>query len=404
MKNKLIIGALLALASTGALAQSNASSANGITYTDQYIIIDLEKTCWDRKAYTHCDLNDRGIPFVITGTRYSSSSYDPGGPATSKILTSIPVGKIDYNPVSGASYNGSWSGNTLSGRVYNETTSVTFPGNGVNEVNFSATNIVFPTKVYLNTGIPSFLTESFTSAGQILKSSYTGVLRNVTSFRNEIAKSHRGHLERFMQALSSGIALIDAKDGKNKPLYTVMDWRVQENSRLVVVFGTVLNELLTDYDDVDRLKVSIQSMRTLVDQLRLTYGWQRGLAGAVSKASSSLIEVVRLELQELASIKMAMGSGDFAVYMDLLRITRNLQAKVDASRSGDMKAQREIFELLDKWNEKTWQDEIGRLMNAGPDFKNLVLPKLSMLIYAMESISDLTEMEFIIPDRAQLNK
>lgn len=393
---------MLALTSLGSYAQT--LNASGITYTDQYIIIDLEKVCWSKKLYTRCDLNDKGIPFVLTGTPYNSSSYDPGGPHTSKIVTSIPVGKVDYNPVSGSSYNGTWSGNTLSGRAYSETTSVTFQGIGVTEVNFAAQNIVFPTKVYLNTGVPTFLRESFTSAGQILKSSYVGVLRNVTMFRGEIAKSHRGHLERFMQALSDGVALIDAKDSSGKLLYSVMDWRIQENSRLVVVFGTVLNELLTDYDDVERLKVSIQAMRTLVEQLRMTYGWQRGLAGTVSKASSSLIDVIRLELQELASIKMAMGAGDFAVYMDLLRITRNLQAKVDASRSGDMKAQREIFELLDKWNEKTWQDEMARLMNAGPDFKNLVVPKLSMLIFAMESISDLTEMEFIIPDRALLTK
>ncbi len=401
MKNLFISALMMATASWGALAQtSNANS--GITYTDQYIIIDMQKACYSQQGVAKCDLNQKGVPFVMIGT--GTNQYVTA-PNASKITSSVPIGKVEFDSPYGADYMGSWTGNTLSGRTANYTEVQEFPGMGVNELNFTnAQYHTYPTKVYLMTGIPVFLRESFTGAAQLLKSSYGGVLRNVTQFRGEIAKSHRGHLERFMQTLTDGISLIDAKDATGKLLYTVLDWRIQENSRLVVVFGTVLNELLTDYDDVERLKVSIQSMRTLVDQLRMTYGWQRGLAGTVSKASSSLIDVVRLELQELASIKMAMGSGEFAVYMDLLRITRNLQAKVDASRSGDMKAQREIFELLDKWNAKEWQDEMARLMNAGPDFKNLVVPKLSMLIFAMESIADLTEMEFTIPDRAQLDK
>jgi hypothetical protein len=60
--------------------------------------------------------------------------------------------------------------------------------------------------------------------------------------------------------------------------------------------------------------------------------------------------------------------------------------------------------MVDLWNGKLWQDEMGRLMNAGPDFKNLVIPKLSMLLYAIESIADLSEQDFIIPDRATLGK
>ncbi len=258
-------------------------------------------------------------------------------------------------------------------------------------------------KIYFNNGIPTSLNSSLSTAISILRGSYVGVNRNLENFRNEIAKSHRGHLDRLADALATGIALTSAKDEKTgKPKYSIVDWRIQENSRLIVVFGTVLNELLTDYDDVERLKTSIRAMRTLVDQLRLSYGWEKGLAGTVSKASSSLIDVVRLELQELASIKMAMGSTDFQIYLDLLKITRTLQAKVDASRSGDMKAQREIFDMVDLWNGKAWQDEMSRLMNAGPDFKNLVVPKLSMLLYAIESITDLSEQDFIIPDRKLL--
>lgn len=394
---KKLLSILLSLGAFSAVAQTQAVSP--ITYTDQHIVIDVALACYSKGQTQLCDLTSFGINLKLAGSG-TRNDYTPYQYQKQTITSSIPIVKITTKC---ANYCGAWSGNILTGE-YGGNSSKEFPLPGFNELILQPSSFTQIDKIYLSTGIPSFLRESFTSAGQILKSSYVGVLRNVTAFRTEIAKSHRGHLERFMQALQGGITLIDAKDAQNKALYSVMDWRVQENSRLVVVFGTVLNELLTDYDDVERLKVSIQSMRTLVDQLRQTYGWQRGLAGTVSKASSSLIDVVRLELQELASIKMAMGSGDFAVYMDLLRITRNLQAKVDASRSGDMKAQREIFELLDKWNDKVWQDEMARLMNAGPDFKNLVVPKLSMLIFAMESIADLTEMEFTIPDRALLTK
>lgn len=397
MKIKFFSAIALAAFSMGAFAQQ---SATGITYTNDSIILDMNILCYSKSKITSCDLGSQGLNVVLTGT----ASQRVAAPQASKVVSSIPIIKVEY----ANSYNdgdvGTWNGNTMVGATASSQRSRDFALPGVNEINFQTQYGTYPTKIYLTTGIPTFLRESFVGAAQILKSSYTGVLRNVTMFRGEIAKSHRNHLERFMAALQSGISLIDAKDAKGNSLYTVMDWRVQENSRLVVVFGTVLNELLTDYDDVERLKISIESMRTLVDQLRLTYGWQRGLAGTVSKASSSLIDVVRLELQELASIKMAMGAPDLAVYMDLLRITRSLQAKIDASRSGDMKAQREIFEMLDKWNDRVWQDEMARLMNAGPDFKNLVVPKLSMLIFAMESIADLTEMDFVIPDRAALNK
>ena len=387
------------LVSFGAFAQSTT----GITYTDEHIVIDVKEVCHKAKKFASCDLNNLGLGVVLTGTGsndyYSYNSAAAGVYIRTKITSNIPIVKIDY-ACGYNNYCGALNGSSISGST--SATSATIPFPGLFELNISGEYGTYPTKIYLSTGIPTFLKESYTSAANILKSTYSGVLRNVNGFKNEIAKSHRGHLDRFDTALLDGIALLDAKDKNGKGVYSVLDWRVQENARLIVVFGTVINELLTDYDDVERLKNSIRSMRVLVDQLRQAYGWDRGLAGTVSKASSSLIEVVRLELQELASIKMAMGSSDFQIYMDLLKVTRTLQAKVDASRSGDMKAQREIFDMVDLWNAKSWQDEMARLMNAGPDFKNLVIPKLSMLIYAIESISDLSDQEFLIPDRKLL--
>ncbi|MFA6235879.1 MAG: hypothetical protein WC635_01020 [Bacteriovorax sp.] len=243
-------------------------------------------------------------------------------------------------------------------------------------------------------GMTNGLTESLQGATGILYASYNNALNAANLFKGEIAKTHRGHMTRFISALTDGITLMDPKA---KEKVTIVDWRVQENARLIVVFGTIMNELLTDYDDVARLKTAINALSSLISQLRVSYGWERGLAGTVSKASSALLQVVRLEIQELASIKMAMGESNLTPYTNILRISGVLLSKVNASKSGDMKAQREMFDFADAWNSKEFQAELGRLLNAGPDFKNIVLPKIVMLLKAIESINDLADMELIIP-------
>jgi hypothetical protein len=252
-------------------------------------------------------------------------------------------------------------------------------------------------KVDINIGNPTFVANSLKSASGTLRIAYKGVLRNLNNFTSNIAKSHRGHVIRFQNALKEGIKLTEekSKDGRNK--YSVVHWKIQENSRLVVAFGSILDELLTDYDDVATLKLSIKSMRTLVGQLKESYGMGRSLGGKVSKASSTLLDVVRLEIQELGSIRMAIGES-VAPYAKLLKITGNLKAKVDAAKSGDMRAQREIWSFVDAWNAPEWQEQLKKMVNAGPDTKNLVTPKLSMLIQAMESLDDLSDAGFILPE------
>lgn len=403
---KLAALSLLAMSLGSTYAQEEV-----ISYTDDAIVVDLQLACWSRGKIKSCDLNEYGINAVISAQSSSKNSADVY--EYYDVDSSVQIKRIDYRTLyysSGSYYTNKWVGGFLSsdGGYQSGRSSIftqSFEGSGITKLVFHPAYSGVINKLYFNNGIPTSLNASLSTATSILRGSYKGVERNLNSFRNEIAKSHRGHLDRFTEALNTGIALTEAKDSKTgRPLYSIVDWRIQENARLIVVFGTVLNELLTDYDDVQRLRNSISAMRTLVEQLRMSYGWQRGLAGTVSKASSSLIDVVRLELQELASIKIAMGSSDFQIYTEMLKVTRSLQAKVDASRSGDMRTQREIFGFVDLWNSKAWQDEMGRLMNAGPDFKNLVVPKLSMLLFAIESIADLSEQDFVIPDRKELNK
>jgi hypothetical protein len=254
--------------------------------------------------------------------------------------------------------------------------------------------------IHFSFGTQNGLTESLQAADGILFASYSNALTAANLFKGEIAKTHRGHMARFMTALSDGITLLDPA---NKDKVSIVDWRVQENARLIVVFGTIMNELLTDYDDVERLKTAINSLKSLVDQLRVSYGWERGLAGGVSKASSALLQVVRLEIQELASIKMAMGESNLTSYTTLLRTSGVLLSKVNGSKSGDMKAQREIYDFADAWNSADFQSELSKLMNAGPDFKNLVLPKLIMLLKSVESINDLADAGLNIPTGVSAN-
>jgi hypothetical protein len=75
-------------------------------------------------------------------------------------------------------------------------------------------------------------------------------------------------------------------------------------------------------------------------------------------------------------------------YRTLLTIARDLIAEVSASDSGDIRAALNVSQLRTTWNASAWQDELKRLMNAGPDFRRLVLPKMQMLLRSVESIND----------------
>jgi hypothetical protein len=228
------------------------------------------------------------------------------------------------------------------------------------------------------------VTPGLVASNLVLRKAYEASLFALDRFASKVAKSHRGHLTRFRSSLVTGIDMLkpDAKE-----VLSVVHWKVQENARMVVVFGTILNELLTDYDDVEELKTSVLNLVTLTRDLRQAYGWETGLAGTVSKATVGLLEVFRLELQELASIRLAMGDS-IDQYRTLLTIARDLIAEVSASDSGDIRAALNVSQLRTTWNASAWQDELKRLMNAGPDFRRLVLPKMQMLLRSVESIND----------------
>jgi hypothetical protein len=375
------------------------------------IFIDLIALCLSTKWVGVCDLRPLGYPITLEG----SNVLYGGIPSSFTIKSEIPIIQFSFNNTGNNSFFASFSSSTLTSgyvgnhRTYEKNSKFINLTPGLREITIKSTEssgvYIYPTSIVIPAGIPRHLRSTLISAGTVFLSTYTGVLRIVeNNFRNEIAKSHRGHLARFIQGLKEGIELFNAKDKEGNRLHTVVNWRVQENARFVMVFGTILNQLLNDYDDVSRLKTPIEAIRVLVSEIRASYGWENGLAGNASKASSTLLAAVHLNVYELFTQKMSMTSDakQLEPYRKLMASAKDLIAKVDASRSGDMKAQREIYTFLDAWNSREWQTELENLLNAGPDVRFQVIPKLATLIWAMESVKDFSEQDFNMPDKSKL--
>ncbi len=60
---KLLSTFALGLLSTGAFAQAT----QGISYTDEFIIIDMYQACYTKGAYAKCDIPEAGS-FSLTGS------------------------------------------------------------------------------------------------------------------------------------------------------------------------------------------------------------------------------------------------------------------------------------------------------------------------------------------------
>ena len=78
-------------------------------------------------------------------------------------------------------------------------------------------------------------------------------------------------------------------------------------------------------------------------------------------------------------------------------ISHSEVALCNASASGDMAVQMEILKFGQLWNSEAWQKELKALIDAPVDIKKRVSPKLYLLILGMESMKELTKLDFIIP-------
>jgi hypothetical protein len=280
----------------------------------------------------------------------------------------------------------------------------TTEGNGkINKIRFQFVNKVViendgPTanvsKVILIKSLHHRLYNTTTELNKPLHDTYFYVRNQLLTFKKNVKKSDMSHTERLEVALEDGMKLLSAKDKNGKKFQrSILSWKVKENARIIVAFGMILEELMDEYSHIDYIKGPIEDLRILISEIQEAYEWNNGITGNVSKASGTLLEVIRLEVSELGRLKMLTG-GSTKAYNELLVTSGNLFAKVIASKSGDMKAQRLIYDYLDAWNSKVWQDELTRLLNVGPDEKGLVIPKLHMLMKAMESMEELTDAGF----------
>ncbi len=366
-----------------------------IKITPSGLNIDIARYCYENNKTGKCVLEHNEIKIKIWCLGGSTNSnrtrfYCSGSNSKLYIRSSLEIKKVKFSLL-GYKWNtdgvfiyyrgqGSYE-KSFAKNIYD----LTYYGNGYG-VEPGIKNLT------IKYGKPDNLYESFVISKVPLRQAYKLVLERTLSFQKEIARSHQGHLNRYIQSLKDGLAIL-----KDERRYSLLNWRVQESSRRVMIFGIVIAELLDDYSHVERLKDDVANLNTLTSELRKSYGWEMGLAGGVSKASGALLELVELEIVEIAKLKFELGFSNLSVYSDILKAVKKMMAIVNASRSGDMATQREIYDLQDAWNSEEWQAELKSLVEAQADFKKMLSQKLNILLLAMNSISDLTKLDFDFP-------
>ncbi len=244
--------------------------------------------------------------------------------------------------------------------------------------------------VVLNGGTLDMANDLKVSASPMILT-YTYALEQLQAFEGMIKKSDRRHLARLKLALTNTLKIM--VDEKGTALLSVTDQAITENSRMIMVLSTVLNELLEEYDDTsnDWMKIPVATLARLPKQIRDSYGWKDGLAGSGSKALASLATVLDLELKDLYMAMASFGTANPAAFNNILRANARLSASVRANNGGDAAVRPALIEVVRAWNSQEWQDMLVQLMNAPQDYQKLVQPKLKLLLMASESVSDLID-------------
>jgi hypothetical protein len=240
------------------------------------------------------------------------------------------------------------------------------------------------------------LPEDMKAAGTPIIVSFQTALEKLTEFTGGIKKTDQRHIMRLKQALQNALTKFMDKDGNM--ILPVTHEVVRENSRLIMVLATVLNELLVDYDEVESLKVPIEYLKSLSSQIRSAYGWNEGLAGSASKSLTALGTVIDLEIREVYSTMGAAGVTDISSMNNLLKATQIMINRVKASNGGDANSSDVVNNFATTWNSAQVQTILGQLMNAPADVAGLIQPKLKLLFMAVESLSDLTNTGLLLPD------
>jgi|GEM_PF-5393785 len=224
-------------------------------------------------------------------------------------------------------------------------------------------------------------------------------LDQLQSFENGMKKSDRPHVVRLRRALTDALETMIDKSGNAR--LPVTHSRVQENARVVLVLSTVLNEIMDDYGVVDSLTIPIQALETLESEIRLSYGWDEGMAGSGSKALAAISDGLDVILRNLYRSSAAFGAARPEPFSALQRANVNLNAAVRATKGGDMHATAQVAALTTAWNSPEWQAQLSQLLDAPADFQNLVQGQLKIMLEEVESIAELSGQNFTITDKLQ---
>lgn len=242
-------------------------------------------------------------------------------------------------------------------------------------------------------GSPKSLALGLSHAGQGLYTIYQNTLNQLNQLTGSLRRSDRPHMDRLKASIQSAMdAFVLQKEVITVP---VTHQNVQESARMVVAMGTVMEEIFSEYDDVATTQLIIENIRELVSQLRMSYGWTNGLAGAPSKAMSAIGVVLETTLRELLINKDALDSNmNRTIYTQLRFKAMALKAAVKGRAGGDASVAKEVQAFANDWNSQAWQNELYSLINAGKDTENNVQTKVKLLLMGVGSLNDLTGVQF----------
>jgi ribosome-binding factor A len=237
-------------------------------------------------------------------------------------------------------------------------------------------------------------TTSLTTDSSVFAAYFSNDLRELAMFESNIKKSDRGHLTRLRDALTA--AMNDLVDSRGQTLRPVTDVKILEDNRLVMVYATVMNQLLQDYEDIEAIKPIVSTLEKIAGQIRKDYGWgDDGLAGSASKSFAALSTVIDLELGDLYRMSAEFSQSPGAI-STLIRANSKIISTDRGASAGDVAAKAKVQDFNTAWNSPDWQAMLTQLINAPVDYQGEVQPKLRLLLTAVESMSDLSGLDFTI--------
>lgn len=248
--------------------------------------------------------------------------------------------------------------------------------------------------VSIRAGSALNLSQDMRASALPLIAAYQGVLEHMGNFRQIVARDSADarHLARLQTHLQNLLKLM--VDEKGEPLLPVTHRRVTEGSRMIMVLSTVLEEITDKYDFTSNLLEPLKPAKEVLSQLsreiRISYGWEEGLAGSGSKALAALSSILDSELRSLYSLVATYNSDPqiALIFNNIFRVNSNLFNRVSASNAGDAAGLPLARDLLIEWNKPEFQRILTGMMSAPQEAQTSLQNRLLMALTAIESIKD----------------